>query len=92
MPSQSTKETKTRFNELFNDPNIELIKGNRNLIFCMKKYTDNGENLNKKPIDLSIKNKQIAFCSNLPIGALSFSSHVDIKSMNITSSDADMNE
>ena len=58
----------------------------------MKNYINNGKNLNKKPLNLSIKNKQIAFCSNLPFWILSFSNYVDIESMNIISSDVDMNE
>ena len=33
----------------------------------MKNYINNGESLRKKPTDLSIKNKQIAFCLNLPV-------------------------
>ena len=44
----------------------------------MKNYIDNEKNLRKKPINLSIKNKQIGFCSNLPFRILSFSSYVDI--------------
>ena len=50
----------------------------------MKMYINNRENLRKKPIfDLSIKNRQIAFCFNPPFGILSFSSYVDIESMNV---------
>ena len=41
-------------------------------------YINNGKALNKKPINLRIKNKQIAFCSNSPFGTLSFLSYVDI--------------
>ena len=48
----------------------------------MNNYINNGENLDKMPIDLSIKNKQIAFCYNLPFGILSLSGNVDIESMN----------
>ena len=48
--------------------------------------------LEKKPIDLSIKNKQIAFSANLPFGMLSLSSYVDIETMNIVSPYVDMNE
>ena len=58
----------------------------------MKNYVNNGKNFNKKPIDLSIKNEQIAFCSNLPCGILSFSSYVDIKTMDTISSDKETNE
>ena len=69
-----------------------MIKGNRDLILYMKNNINNGENLRKKPIDLSIKNKQITFCLNLPFGILSSSSYVDIESMNIISSNVNMNE
>ena len=50
------------------------------------------KNLNKKPINLIIIKKQIAFCYDLPFGILYFSSNEDIESMNITSSNVDMNE
>ena len=92
MPSLLKKETKAKLNKLSNDLNIKLIKGNRNFILYMKNYINNGENLRKKSIDLSIKSKQITFCSNLPFGILSLSSYVDIESMNIISSNVDMNE
>lgn len=74
MSNQSTKETKAKFNKLSNDLDMKLIKGNRNFILYMKSYINNGENLGKKPIYLSIKNKQIVHCSNLFFGKLSFSS------------------
>ena len=92
MSNLSTKERKAKFNKLSNDLNIKLIKGNKNFILYAKDCINNGENLRKKPINLSIKNKQTAFCSNLPFGILSFSSYVDIESMNIISSDVDINE
>ena len=53
----------------------------------MKDYIDNGENLKIKPIDLSIKNKQIVFFAILP-----FSSYAYIEAMNIISSRVEMNE
>ena len=92
MSNLPTKETKANFNKLSNYLNIKLIKGNRSFIFYMKDYINNEESLNKRPIDLSIKNKQVAFSSNLPFGILSFSSYVDIETMNIIFSDLDMNE
>ena len=52
----------------------------------------NNKIINKKPIDLRIKNKQIALCSNLLLRILSFSDYVDIESMNNIFSDIDMNE
>ena len=74
----------TKFNKLSNDLNMKLIKGNRKFILDMKSYINNGENLRKKTYWIIIKNKQIA--------CLSFSSYVDIESMNIISSDMNMNE
>lgn len=53
----------------------------------MEDYIDNGENLKIKPIDLSIKNKQIVFFAILP-----FSSYVYIEAMNIIFSWVEMNE
>ena len=92
MSSLSIKQRKGKYNKLSNDVNIKLIKGNRNVIIYSNNYINNGKNLNEKPIDLSIKNKKIAFYSNLLFGMLSFSNYVDIESMNTISSDVDMNE
>ena len=58
----------------------------------MKNYINKRENLGKRPIDLSIRNKQIAFRPNLYFGILSLSSYVDIASTSITSSNIDINK
>ena len=50
------------------------------------------KSLKKRPVDLSLKNRQIAFCSDLTFGILSFSSYVDIETINIIFSDVVMNE
>ena len=34
----------------------------------MESYINNGKNLRDKPVGLSTKNEQMAFCSNLPLG------------------------
>ena len=47
MPNLSAKETKAKFNTLYNDPSFKLIKGNSGFIFYIKNYTTNGENLRK---------------------------------------------
>ena len=52
----------------------------------MKDYIDKGENLIKRPIHLGIKNKIMAYCSDLPYGILSYSSYIDHKKMKIVSS------
>ena len=48
--------------------------------------------LYKKPVDFSIKNKEIAFCSELPIGILSFNRYLDTELMKMTYSSVEINE
>ena len=87
MSSPTIKERKLKSKKISNDLNNKLIKWIGNSIFYMKDYIDDGENLKIKPIDLSIKNKQIVFFAILP-----FSSYVYIEAMNIISSCVEMNE
>lgn len=61
MPTLSTKERKYKFDKLFNDLNIKLIKGNGSLIVYIKQHNNNGENLTKRSIDLSIKINKYLF-------------------------------
>lgn len=61
MPTLSTKERKCKFDKLFNDLNIKLIKGNGSLIVYIKQHINNGENLPKRSIDLSIKINKYLF-------------------------------
>ena len=83
MSNLLIKEWKMKFNKLSNDLNIKLIKGTKRSILCMKDHINNGKNLREKPVDLSLKSKEIAFCPELPLGILSFSSYVDIEVMMI---------
>ena len=69
-----------KFDKLSNSLNIKQIKRMKNSILYMKEY---GENLHKKPIDLSLKNKQMAFWARLLFELLCFSSYADIEVMNI---------
>ena len=55
-------------------------------------YIANGKNLKVKPIDLSFNNKQIAYCPQLSYGIIYFNSFVNIETMNIISSDVEVNE
>ena len=48
------------------------------------------KNLKIKPIDSSFKNKLVAYCLELPFGIISFSSYVNIETINIISSDTDV--
>lgn len=61
MPTLSTKERKCKFDKLFNDLNIKLIKGNGSLIVYIKQHINNGENLTKRSIDLIIKINKYLF-------------------------------
>ena len=51
----------------------------------------NGKNLKIKPNDSNFNNKQIAYCPDLPFRIISFNSFVNIETMNIISSDVDVN-
>ena len=75
----SIKERKMKFNKLSNDLNIKLINGWELYISLIKKNIDNGKNLKIKTVGYSIQNKQIAFCSKLPFGILSFNRYLDIR-------------
>lgn len=55
MSNLSAEERKMKFKKLSGDLNIKLIKENRNFILYVKDYISNGKNLNKKPIDFSMK-------------------------------------
>ena len=80
------------FNEFGNIFNIKLLKGTKNSILYMTEYKLNGKNLKIIPIDLSLKDKYIAYCHELVFGIISFSSFINIETMNIISSDVETNE
>ena len=88
MSSSSMKEREMELNELF----IYPIKGIAKHILYMAEYIANGKNLKGKPIDASFNDKQIVYCPQLSYGIISFNSFVNIKTMNITSSDIEVNE
>ena len=81
-----------KFNKFSIDLNIKLIKAAKNNVSYAKKYIDNGEYLEAKPIDSNIKNKSIAYSLELLFGMLSFSSYVHIEVMKIISSMVEINE
>ena len=76
------------FNKLANDSNINLkIEYKKKTILTFEEYINNGKNLKIKPIDSSLKDKCIAYCPELPFGMLSACSYLNIKTINIISSD-----
>ena len=85
----SSQKTEMKFKKLSNNMNIKLVNGLGLHISLIKKNTDNGKNLKIKPVDSSIQNKEIACCSELPFGILSFNSYLDIESMSIISSNVE---
>ena len=50
------------------------------------------KNIKIKPIDSSFKNKPIAYCLELPFGIIFLSSYVTMETINIISSDVDINK
>ena len=58
----------------------------------MVNYINKGKNLIKRLIDLSSKNKWMAYCSELPFGILSYSSYRDLEKIKIVFSVVEKNE
>ena len=81
MSSLTIKKIKSNSTKLSNSLNVKLIKGDRKNIQYLVDYINKGENLIKRPIDLSNKNKCMASCSELPFGILSYSSYIDLEKM-----------
>ena len=79
MSNLTIKERKIKLNKLSNSLIIKLIKGYKN-IQHMVDYINKGKNLKTKPIDLSNKNKCMAYCSEVPYGILFYSSYIDLAS------------
>ena len=57
-------------------------------VLTVAEYISDRKNLKKKPIDLSLKDKCIAYFPELPSGVISSCSYLSIKAMNIISSDS----
>ena len=83
LSNLTIKERKSRFNKLSNSLYIKLIKGDKRDIQYMVDCINKDENLVKRPVDLSNKNKCMAYCSELPLGILSYSSYTDLEKVKI---------
>ena len=81
-----------KLNEFANKLNIKLIEMSSNCVLNTGEYISNGKNLKIKPINWSLKNKCLVFCSELPFRKISSSGYVSIETMNIISSDVEMTE
>ena len=78
-----------KFNEFASNLTIKLIKWPKNCILHTAECISNGKNLKIKPVDLSLEDKFITYCFELPCGIVSHSSYVNIETMNIISSDVE---
>ena len=58
----------------------------------MVDYINKDENLMKRPIDLSNKNKCRTCCSELPFGILPYSSYTDLDKIKVVFSVVEKNE
>ena len=74
------------FHKLANDLDMELTTGSKKAIPNNAKFIITEKNLKIEPIDLSHKDKCIAYCPELPFRILSPCSYVNIETMNIVSS------
>ena len=83
MSSLTIKRMKSDFSKLSSSLNIKLINEDKKNIQYMVDYINKGENLIKRPIDISNKDKCVAYCSELPFGILSYSSYIDLENMKI---------
>ena len=79
MSNLTIKGRKNKFNKLSNSLYIKLIKEDKKNIQYMVDYLNKGKKLKIKPIDLSNKNKCMAYCCESPFGILSYSSYIDLK-------------
>ena len=70
----SNKRTEDR--KKFNELDIRLIKVFKRSILNIAEYIFNGKKIKIKPVNSSLKNKQIAFCFELPFGIIYLSSYV----------------
>ena len=71
------------FNEFANKLNIKLIKEPKSCILNTTEYISNGNKTLIKPIDLSLKDKCIAYSFGSPFGIIFASSYVNIEEINI---------
>ena len=82
---------KQRMKELASHRNIELIKGSKKPILNTVESINNGKNLKIEPIDSNVRSKCMVYCDELLFGALSPCRYLNTETMNILSSDTEIN-
>ena len=68
------------------------MKGSKKPILSIAKYISNWKNCKIKLIDSSFKDKCVAYCNELPFGILFIFSYLNIETMNIISSNVEINK
>ena len=83
---------KQRIKKLAKNQNIELIKGSKKPILNIVESISNGKNIKIELIDSNLRDKCMAYCDGLPFGVLPPCWYLNIETINIISSDAEINK
>ena len=78
------------FNEFADKLNIRLVLWLKNLVFSFLKNIFTGKKNKIRPMDTDLKGKSIAYSPLLPFALLSMSEFINIDTMNIISSDVEI--
>ena len=80
----------TMFNEFADKLNIKLVLWHKNLVFSFLKNICTGKKTKIRPIDTDLEGKSMAYGPLLPFALLSMSEFINIDTMNIISSDVEV--
>ena len=78
-------EKEVEFNKLYNDININWIKGSKEAILFIAESITNRETVIIYPIGSSFRNKTMLYSNELPFGIFSSDSFCNIETMNAIS-------
>ena len=78
------------FNECANKLNIKLIIWPKNIVFNIVESISKGKNLKIRHIHLDLDGKSMKYNAELSFGILSMSDYINIDTMNIISSDVEI--
>ena len=78
------------FNEFCNKLNIKLTKWPKNIIFNIVECISKGKNFKIRHIDIDLNGKNMTYNPKLPFGLISVSEYINIDTMNIISSDVEI--
>ena len=78
------------FNEFANKLNIKLMMWAENLVFNIVESISKGKNLKIRHIDTDLDGKSMTYNLELSFGLISMSEYINIDTMNIISSDVEL--